>query len=60
MIGEMLENVVFTDSRHREDLKNRLSSMPAELSVDELEKVAGGRTLPESGFQDAISVIFRL
>ena len=48
-IGEMLENVVFTDSRHREALKNRLSSMPGELSMDELEKVAGGQTL--TGFE---------
>ena len=43
-IGEMLENVVFTNSAHREALRNRLSSMPGELSMDELEKVAGGQT----------------
>ena len=57
-IGEMLENVVFTDSEHRKALKNRLSSMPGELSLNELEKVAGGQTMTDFELLDGIPVMF--
>ena len=41
-IDVMLRNSFFTNDEHRKALKDRLSTATGELSLDELEKVAGG------------------
>lgn len=53
-ISDMLKNSVFTNDEHREALKKRLRSMPGELSIDELEKVAGGVTVTEFELMDIV------
>ena len=44
-IEGILRNSDFTNDRHKEALWDQLRSMPGELSVDDLEKVAGGVTV---------------
>lgn len=41
-IEDMLSKVMFTDSAHKEALRQRLYSETAELGSDELDMVAGG------------------
>ena len=47
-IEKMLRDVVFTNSAHKADLRNRLGSEVSELSDEDLGMVAGGVYVPET------------
>ena len=53
-VEDMLRNIVFTDSVHRDAVRDMLRSDNCELSMDELELVAGGISFPEFHLIDNI------